>query len=126
MVVRLRLARWGRSNLPFYRIVAADSRYSHFFLLSAIFHCCDSKELTLVPFSVLLIRFRRDGRHLEQLGTYDPIPDKSGSKNVRLNISRVKVGGDGTGCAFVLCGWMRTCSVATCVYHLPLTSALNP
>jgi small subunit ribosomal protein S16 len=26
MVVRLRLARWGRKDLPFYRIVAADSR----------------------------------------------------------------------------------------------------
>ena len=26
MVVRLRLARWGRKDLPFYRIVAADAR----------------------------------------------------------------------------------------------------
>lgn len=26
MVVRLRLARWGRKDVPFYRIVAADAR----------------------------------------------------------------------------------------------------
>lgn len=26
MVVRLRLARWGRKDLPFYRIVAVDAR----------------------------------------------------------------------------------------------------
>ncbi|KAL4856734.1 30S ribosomal protein S16-2 [Chlorella vulgaris] len=44
MVVRLRLARFGRKNFPFYRIFAADAR-------------CP-----------------RDGRHLEQLGHFDPIP----------------------------------------------------
>eukprot|EP00850_Spirogloea_muscicola_P001058 SM000004S14928 [mRNA] locus=s4:240725:242774:- [translate_table: standard] len=43
-VVRLPLARFGRRNLPFYRIFAADSR------------------------------FPRDGRHLEILGHYDPLP----------------------------------------------------
>ncbi len=26
MVVKIRLQRWGRRNLPFYRLVAADSR----------------------------------------------------------------------------------------------------
>lgn len=45
MAVRLRLARGGRKNLPFYRLVAADSR---------------------MP---------RDGRYLEILGTYDPTKD---------------------------------------------------
>lgn len=43
MVVRLRLARHGRRNHPFYRIVSADSR---------------------AP---------RDGRFLEVLGGYDPV-----------------------------------------------------
>lgn len=47
MAVKIRLARAGRHELPFYRIVAADSRYS------------------------------KDGRYLEQIGTYDP---KKGTK----------------------------------------------
>ena len=42
MAVHLRLSRGGRKNLPFYRLVAADSR------------------------------FPRDGRYLEILGTHDP------------------------------------------------------
>lgn len=45
MAVHLRLARAGRKNLPFYRLVAADSR---------------------MP---------RDGRFLEVLGTHDPTKD---------------------------------------------------
>eukprot|EP00298_Acanthocystis_sp_HF-20_P023906 c33810_g1_i1.p1 GENE.c33810_g1_i1~~c33810_g1_i1.p1 ORF type:complete len:131 (+),score=47.03 c33810_g1_i1:44-436(+) len=60
MVVRLRLARFGRKNLPKYRVTAADSR-------------C-----------------RRDGRHLEVVGSYDPFPDKNGIKHVQFNIERVK------------------------------------
>ena len=43
MAVHLRLTRAGRHNLPFYRVVAADSRKP------------------------------RDGRYLEVLGTYDPL-----------------------------------------------------
>ncbi|HAK05475.1 MAG TPA: 30S ribosomal protein S16 [Firmicutes bacterium] len=42
MAVKIRLARVGRHKDPFYRIVAADSRYA------------------------------RDGRYIEQLGFYDP------------------------------------------------------
>lgn len=42
MAVKIRLARYGAKKRPFYRIVAADSR------------------------------FRRDGRFIEILGTYDP------------------------------------------------------
>ena len=41
-MVKIRLARIGRHKDPFYRIVAADSRSS------------------------------RDGRYIEQIGTYDP------------------------------------------------------
>ena len=44
MTVKIRLARFGRKNLPFYRIFVADSR-------------CP-----------------RDGRHLEVVGNFDPIP----------------------------------------------------
>ncbi len=43
-VVRLRLARFGRKNLPFYRIFVADSR---------------------AP---------RDGKHIEVVGHYNPLP----------------------------------------------------
>ncbi len=42
MAVKLRLARFGAKKKPYYRIVAADSRA------------------------------RRDGRFLEQIGSYDP------------------------------------------------------
>ncbi|CAL8467498.1 g7036 [Coccomyxa elongata] len=60
MPVRLRLARFGHKNLPFYRIFAADSRSP------------------------------RDGKHIEILGHYDPIPGKDGNKHVGLNIERVQ------------------------------------
>lgn len=45
--MRIRLARFGRRNVPFYRIFVADSR---------------------AP---------RDGKHLEVLGHYDPIPGEA-------------------------------------------------
>ena len=45
MAVRIRLARHGTTNRPFYRIVAADSSSP------------------------------RDGRFIELLGTYDPLTD---------------------------------------------------
>ena len=47
MSVSIRLSRKGTSNRPYYKIVAVDSRK------------------------------RRDGRYIEQLGTYDPLQDKS-------------------------------------------------
>eukprot|EP00898_Chlorokybus_atmophyticus_P003214 jgi/Chlat1/3894/Chrsp26S04178 len=60
MPVRLRLARFGRHNWPFYRIFVADSR---------------------AP---------RDGRHIDVVGTYDPIPNKDGNKHISLNTERIK------------------------------------
>lgn len=45
MSVKIRLTRQGAKKVPFYRIVAADSRSP------------------------------RDGRHIEQLGVYDPTRD---------------------------------------------------
>jgi len=44
MPVRIRLARFGRKHLPFYRIFVADSRSP------------------------------RDGKHIEVVGSYDPVP----------------------------------------------------
>uniref|UniRef100_A0A7S1H3T9 30S ribosomal protein S16, chloroplastic n=1 Tax=Thalassionema nitzschioides TaxID=33649 RepID=A0A7S1H3T9_9STRA len=60
MVVRLRLQRFGRKHLPFYRMVAADHR---------------------AP---------RDGKFLEVVGTYNPIASKDGIKEIRLKTDRLK------------------------------------
>jgi small subunit ribosomal protein S16 len=48
MAVKIRLARYGAKKKPFYRVVAADSR------------------------------FPRDGRFLDVLGTYDPMNKEKG------------------------------------------------
>lgn len=59
-LVRLRLARFGRKNTPFYRIHAADSR------------------------------FPRDGRFLDRIGFYNPKPGKDGHKRIGLDFERAK------------------------------------
>ncbi|EKX44564.1 hypothetical protein GUITHDRAFT_72211 [Guillardia theta CCMP2712] len=59
-MVRLRLQRFGKKNWPFYRLVAADARSP------------------------------RDGKCLEYLGTYNPLPTKHGEKFVTLNYDRIK------------------------------------
>ena len=55
MAVTLRMARRGTTHRPYYHIVATDSRK------------------------------RRDGRYLEQIGTYDPLGETS------LNLDEEKV-----------------------------------
>ncbi|KAF3768794.1 hypothetical protein M406DRAFT_224773, partial [Cryphonectria parasitica EP155] len=67
MVVKLRLARFGRTNAPFYNIVVAHARTA------------------------------RNSKPLEVIGTYDPIPkkdsyDTSGKlhKDIRIDIDRAK------------------------------------
>jgi small subunit ribosomal protein S16 len=60
MVVRLRFARHGRRNLPYYHIVAANAKTA------------------------------RNSKPLETIGSYNPIPDGNGIKHVNLNIERVK------------------------------------
>lgn len=60
MTVRIRLARFGRKASPFYRLFVADAR---------------------AP---------RDGKHIEIVGHYDPIPGKDGNKALGLNVERVK------------------------------------
>eukprot|EP00245_Coleochaete_scutata_P004563 TRINITY_DN17280_c0_g1_i1.p1 TRINITY_DN17280_c0_g1~~TRINITY_DN17280_c0_g1_i1.p1 ORF type:complete len:119 (-),score=11.85 TRINITY_DN17280_c0_g1_i1:377-733(-) len=59
-MVRIRLARFGRRNLPFYRIFVADSRSP------------------------------RDGKHLDIVGHYNPLPGKDGMKRIGINTERVK------------------------------------
>lgn len=61
MPVRIRLQRLGRKNHPFFRIVAADSRSP------------------------------RDGRHLEVLGSYNPLPNPATkNKEILLRAERIK------------------------------------
>ncbi|KAL1545803.1 30S ribosomal protein S16-2, chloroplastic/mitochondrial-like isoform X2 [Salvia divinorum] len=61
MAVRLRLSRFGCRNKPFYRLMAADSRSP------------------------------RDGKHLEVLGYYNPLPGQDGGKRMGVNFDRVKL-----------------------------------
>jgi len=60
MAVRLRLARTGSKKRPHYRIVAAHSRSP------------------------------RDGRYIEQIGTYHPLLPKDHEHRVRLDVDRAK------------------------------------
>jgi small subunit ribosomal protein S16 len=59
-MVRIRLARAGAKKRPFYRIVAADARSP------------------------------RDGRFLEQLGSYDPLLTSEDPKRVVLKEERIR------------------------------------
>ncbi|KAI8851609.1 ribosomal protein S16 domain-containing protein, partial [Chytridium lagenaria] len=60
MVVKIRLARWGARNHPFYGIVIANARAA------------------------------RDKKHLERVGTYNPIPDANGVKHIEMKWDRIK------------------------------------
>ncbi|KAI9205364.1 ribosomal protein S16 domain-containing protein [Polychytrium aggregatum] len=60
MVVRIRLSRWGARKNPFYGIVIANHRAA------------------------------RDGKTIERVGNYNPVPDAQGIKNLELNADRIK------------------------------------
>ncbi len=60
MAIALRLSRGGAKKRPYYRIVAADSRRA------------------------------RDGKYLEQIGTYNPLLAKDDEKRVSLNEDRAR------------------------------------
>ena len=60
MAISLRLSRGGAKKRPYYRIVAADSRSP------------------------------RDGKYLEQIGTYNPLLAKDSPERVKLNEDRAK------------------------------------
>lgn len=65
MVVRIRLARWGRRHLPFFRIIVADGRSP------------------------------RDGRHLDVVGSYNAAGHSAAEvaarvKRVELDVVRIK------------------------------------
>mgnify|MGYP000923829358 CR=1 FL=1 len=60
MALAIRMSRGGRRNLPFYRIVVADSR---------------------MP---------RDGRYIEKLGTYNPLLAHDNKDRVTLETDRIQ------------------------------------
>ncbi len=60
MAVSIRLSRGGAKKRPYYRVVVADSRQA------------------------------RDGRYLEQIGTYNPLLAKEDDKRVQLNEDRAR------------------------------------
>ncbi len=60
MPVRIRLSRGGAKKRPFYRIVVADSRRA------------------------------RDGKFIDQLGTYNPMLPKDSSDRVKIDVEKAK------------------------------------
>ena len=60
MPVRIRLARGGAKKRPFYRIVVADSRRS------------------------------RDGKFIDQVGTYNPMLPKDSPERIKIDVEKVK------------------------------------
>ena len=60
MPVRIRLSRKGAKKRPFYRIVIADSRRS------------------------------RDGKFIEQVGTYNPMLNKDNPERVKMDLEKAK------------------------------------
>ena len=60
MSLKIRMARGGRRNLPFYRIVVTDSRSP------------------------------RDGNFIEKVGTYNPLLANDNANRVTLNTDRIK------------------------------------
>ena len=60
MPVRIRLSRKGAKKRPFYRIVVADSRRS------------------------------RDGKFIDQVGTYNPMLNKDNPERVKIDVEKAK------------------------------------
>ena len=60
MALKLRMARGGRRNLPYYRLVVTDSRNP------------------------------RDGKFIEKVGTYNPLLSNDNPQRVTLNEERIK------------------------------------
>ena len=61
MPVRIRLSRGGAKKRPFYRIVVADSRRA------------------------------RDGKFIDQVGTYNPMLPKDSAERVKIDLDKIEV-----------------------------------
>ena len=80
MVVRIRMQRFGRKNLPFYRIVVADSRSPR-----------DGRFIEKVIAG--LNKFERNLTVIitfTQVGTYNPIANKDNIKEITANTDRIR------------------------------------
>ena len=95
MVVKIRLARFGRTNAPFYNIVVAHARQDtpRIHNPSTRHNHKRAQNADFLPIS----RTARNSKPLEVIGTYDPIPkkdsyDESGKlhKDIRLDVDRAK------------------------------------
>ena len=62
MAVKIRLRRMGKKKAPFYRVVVADSRYP------------------------------RNGRFIEEIGTYDPMTDDDKQVNIDADAAKKWIG----------------------------------
>ena len=89
MVVKIRLARFGKRNWPFYNIVVAHARY--------ILPCYDSPTRPNNRPANAFNSTARNSKPLEVLGTYDPVPKadpygdpKQLHKDIKLDVSRAK------------------------------------
>lgn len=93
MVVKIRLARFGRTNAPFYNIVVSHARYAPLTTPLQLKHpSFMSLSNTPIPHSTA-----RNSRPLEVIGTYNPIPqtdlyDDSGAlhKDIKLDTTRAR------------------------------------
>lgn len=103
MVVKIRLARFGRRNSPFYNIVVAHARYVHSQCSTASTPLHLERWQLPLKFKVrsltdgILPSTARNSRPLEVIGTYDPIPkpdpyDNSGKlhKDIKLDSQRAR------------------------------------
>lgn len=95
MVVKIRLARFGRTNSPFYNIVVAHARQDSPDPHPSATRRIQKRAHTLTAFT--FSRTARNSKPLEVIGTYDPIPkkdsyDESGKlhKDIRLDVDRAK------------------------------------
>jgi small subunit ribosomal protein S16 len=93
MVLRIRLARFGKKHSPFYNIVLTHARY-----ISPNPQKTTQTKKKKTPILTIPQRTARNSRPLEVLGTYDPKPqpprpgDTHGRpwKDIKLDISRAR------------------------------------
>jgi small subunit ribosomal protein S16 len=109
MVVKIRLARFGRRNSPFYNIVISHARYvalvhplsCHVFLCFSQSHRTAKQKsmCSLTDYRPLSSCYRtaRNSKPLEVIGTYDPIPkpdpyasDGKLHKDIKLDTARAR------------------------------------
>lgn len=85
----IRLIRQGCTNRPFFHISVTQVSSQHTFLH---FLLCDLYSLSILLFLSLILQRRRLNSQpvIEQLGSYDPMPNINNEKLVALNLERIK------------------------------------